>query len=219
MGGYKTWAALEEVTAANMNTYVRDNTVPQFASAAARSAAIAAPVVGTMSYLTDTGSLEVYYGATTGWRPPWSTRWGLIDRKILSAGVGYQTVVGTTMTTASDGTTSASITFTPVANRVYRFHFSPVVQVQGTTANVIGKFYKGSSTVIGWWAAETLTNNAIAKPGGVLYTADCGSTSDTFTAKFALESGGSTAVCYWGTDRPAVFSIEDVGPTGSAPVA
>ena len=79
MGGYKTWAALEEVTAANMNTYVRDNTVPQFASAAARSAAIAAPVTGTLSFLTDTNALDYYSGsawvtiagggAWTSWTP------------------------------------------------------------------------------------------------------------------------------------------------------
>lgn len=78
MGGYKTWTALEEVKAADMNTFVRDNTVPQFANSAARSSAIPSPVVGTASYLADTGSYEVYYGATTGWRPVWRDPWGLI---------------------------------------------------------------------------------------------------------------------------------------------
>lgn len=39
MAGYKTWAALEEVTATNMNSYVRDQTVNIYTNDAARTAA------------------------------------------------------------------------------------------------------------------------------------------------------------------------------------
>jgi hypothetical protein len=124
MGGYKTWAALEEVTAANFNTYLRDNSIPQFASSAARSAAIVSPVVGTFSYLADTGTIDVYYGATTGWRPVWARPWGLVPatsggtnslayRTGLS--VDYSTSAGTDV-----AVTNGSITINAVANRLYR---------------------------------------------------------------------------------------------------
>jgi hypothetical protein len=120
MGGYKTWAALEEVTAANFNSFLRDNSIPQFASAAARSAAIVSPVVGTASYLLDTGSYEVYYGATTGWRKPWSEPWGL---QVATSGgtnglswrhtlsVDYSTPAGSDV-----AVTNGSITINAVAN-------------------------------------------------------------------------------------------------------
>jgi len=145
MGGYKTWSPLEEVTAANMNSFVRDNTVPQFANAAARTAAIVSPVVGTASYLLDTGSYEVYYGATTGWRKPWSEPWGNVlyqtyatqqtgnftqtwsvnivkDRRYMITMTGqFRNSVdacGVNFSSTFDGTTTAALTATvPGANR------------------------------------------------------------------------------------------------------
>lgn len=40
------------------------------------SATRPAGVVGRSIYETDTGSFLVYYGSTTGWRPPWQLPWG-----------------------------------------------------------------------------------------------------------------------------------------------
>ena len=71
----------EPIESAWGNT-IRDRTVTPFANVAARTAAIAAPTEGMISYLADTGAFEQYYGATVGWRPPWNTAWGEIGRTV-----------------------------------------------------------------------------------------------------------------------------------------
>jgi hypothetical protein len=101
MPGWKTWAALEEVTAANMNSFVRDQTVQVFTNSSARSAAITAPTRGLVSLLTDSGALEIYYGATTGWAKPWNQPYGFITEASNGANVNASSGVWTAATTAT----------------------------------------------------------------------------------------------------------------------
>lgn len=67
MGGYNTAVTGAVITAANHNTYVRDQTVNQFATAAARDAAITAPSEGMVAYLADSDTLWFYSGSA--WKP------------------------------------------------------------------------------------------------------------------------------------------------------
>ena len=62
---YKTWSVNEILTAADMNTYVGNQTILSFAGTAARSSAIGTPVEGMLSYVGG-GTVEVYAG-TAGW--------------------------------------------------------------------------------------------------------------------------------------------------------
>lgn len=61
---------------------------------------------------TDTGKLLIYYGATTGWQPPWNTSWGEIVAPT-------QITANQTPITATVDVTSGTITWTAVANRRY----------------------------------------------------------------------------------------------------
>ena len=63
--GFRTFAVGEVLTANNVNTYLMQQTVMVFATAAARSSAITAPSEGMITYLTDSNSLWFYNG--TGW--------------------------------------------------------------------------------------------------------------------------------------------------------
>jgi hypothetical protein len=64
--GFKTFAVGEVLTATNVNTYLMQQTVMVFASAAARSTALSTNVAeGMVSYLTDSNSLWYYDG--TAW--------------------------------------------------------------------------------------------------------------------------------------------------------
>jgi len=63
---YKVWAVNEILTAADMNTYVGNQTVLSFAGTAARSSAIGTPVEGMVSYV-GSGVVEVYAGTADGW--------------------------------------------------------------------------------------------------------------------------------------------------------
>jgi hypothetical protein len=60
--GFKTFTTGEVLTAADTNGYLMQG-VNVFASAAARTAAIASPQEGQMSYLKDTNSTEYYSGS------------------------------------------------------------------------------------------------------------------------------------------------------------
>lgn len=215
MGGYKTWAALEEVTAADMNTYVRDNTVPQFASAAARSAAIAAPVVGTMSYLTDTGSLEVYYGATTGWRPPWARPWGIVP---VTSGANPDSVTGNqnfTSATVAD-ITGLTATFTAVANRNYRVTIvtnflssgiGDIAQVLITDSANAVKIQSAVNCQNGLFGVSCIATGVITLSAG----------STTLKGRACRQSGSGTVTLVAGSVYPTQLTIEDIGPTGNAP--
>ena len=62
---YKVWAVNEILTAADMNSYVGNQTVLSFSGTAARATAIGTPVEGMVSYV-GSGVVEVYAG-TAGW--------------------------------------------------------------------------------------------------------------------------------------------------------
>ena len=61
--GFRTFASGEVLTAANVNGYLMEQAVMVFASASARSTALAAPSEGMISYLTDTNAVQFYDGA------------------------------------------------------------------------------------------------------------------------------------------------------------
>jgi len=72
MAGFKTWADPDILTAADVNGYLMQQVVPRFTSTTARSAAIASPATGQLSYVTGLG-LQIWTGsawanvqATTG---------------------------------------------------------------------------------------------------------------------------------------------------------
>ena len=218
MGGYKTWAALEEVTAANFNTYLRDNSVPQFANSAARSAAIVSPVVGTFSYLLDTGRLEVYYGATTGWRPPWSRPWGLVAatsggtnglswRHTLS--VDYSTPAGSDV-----AVTNGSITINALANRLYKCTFTcPTIATDGS-GNAQIAVDNGSGTT----RARAQNWIEISKPQSatlefVIHFAATG--SQTFRAVTQRSTGFANRLVI----SDCAIWVEDMGPQTPTPPA
>jgi hypothetical protein len=62
--GYKLFATGDVLTAAQVNTYLMEQTVMRFADSAARTAALSGVLAeGMVSYLQDTNALEVYDGA------------------------------------------------------------------------------------------------------------------------------------------------------------
>lgn len=61
--GYRTFTAGAVLTAAQVQGYLQDQVVMDFASNAARTAALASPSQGMVSYLTDSNSYWQYYEA------------------------------------------------------------------------------------------------------------------------------------------------------------
>jgi hypothetical protein len=63
--GYRTFSSGEVLTAANLQGYAVDQSVMVFATSAARTTALPSASTGMMSYLVDTGRLQVATGPTT----------------------------------------------------------------------------------------------------------------------------------------------------------
>ena len=78
--GYRAFSPAEILTAANLQGYAVDQSVMVFASASARTSALASPAQGMTCFLSDSGTLWTYYGLynastnpggakTAGWYP------------------------------------------------------------------------------------------------------------------------------------------------------
>lgn len=74
--GFKTFVDGDILTAAQVNTYLMEQSVMVFASAAARTTAIAAPSEGMVTYRTDNNVIEYYDGAA--WQP-------ILDQDVIAA--------------------------------------------------------------------------------------------------------------------------------------
>ena len=61
--GYRTFSAGEVLTAANVQTYLQDQVIGVYASAAAAGSALTSPAQGQFRFLLDTDSFQYYDGA------------------------------------------------------------------------------------------------------------------------------------------------------------
>ena len=88
--GYKLFNTGDVLTAAQVNTYLNEQTVMVFASSAARTSALSGVLAeGMMSYLQDTNAVEVYNGSS------WVNVGNAGDITEVQAGVGISIASGT----------------------------------------------------------------------------------------------------------------------------
>jgi hypothetical protein len=88
--GYKLFNTGDVLTAAQVNTYLNEQTVMVFASAAARTSALTSVLAeGMVSYLQDTNAVEVYNGSA------WVGVSGTGDLTEIVAGTGITVTSGT----------------------------------------------------------------------------------------------------------------------------
>lgn len=176
---YTTLVAGTVITASWANASVRDQVVTPFATAAARTSAVTAPVEGMVSYLADSNTLNVYDGSN----------W-------IAYGRPHTATVAT-----SQGTTSGS--FTDLATT------GPAVTVTTGTAALVGVGAYCSSSVsteqaIMGYAVSGATTTAAAdatayRNAGTTITAATSFSeavltagSNVFTAKYRSSSGTAT---------------------------
>ena len=119
--GYKEFATGDVLTAADANGYLASQVVMVFASAAARTSAIASPQEGMISYLKDTNATEYYSGSA------WVA---------LGGGSGGMTLLSTTSLTGS----STSISVTPTGYNEIS------VVVSGVTNGSNGNLFMGMNS-------------------------------------------------------------------------
>jgi len=164
--GKKTFVAGEILLAQDVNEYLMDQSVMNFASSAARSSAIPTPTEGMTSYRTDIRQIEFYDG----------TRWrgasGLVLIKTQAITSGASTV------TVTDAFSSAFDN--------YRIVFSNI-----TMAGIAQAQFQVGASNTGYYSTQTLgsaTGYSVASG-----TMNFASLSNTATYDLGMLSGNTTA--------------------------
>ena len=143
--GYKLYATGDILTAAQVNTYLQEQTVMVFANAAARTTALASVLAeGMISYLKDTNSTEYYSGSA----------WVAIG---ASSASGLTLIKSQTI-----GSAVSSVTVTDAFSSTYDNY---MVTISGGSGSVSGglKFQLGSTTTgyYSWLLYGSYTGTAV----------------------------------------------------------
>lgn len=192
--GFKIWAVGEEVLAADFNDYVQEQVVATFPNAAARTAAIPAPLPGMLSYLADVGRLEQYTdkASPAGWYRAWGQPWGEV---FYSGNVGQAMTPGPVVIAGTNFTL-------PTANRRYLAQFRCNVTKDAAQGNP--KISYQTNLAVGTFAQQTVSANWVASMALIEEFTSTGGVTGLFVIVEAL--GGQVAV---GEGR---LIVTDVGP-------
>jgi hypothetical protein len=160
--GYKLFATGDVLTAAQVNTYLMQQTVMVFASSAARTTALSGVLAeGMVSYLQDTNSLEVYDGSA------WVGATGDITALTAGTGISISSATGPIPTVAIDTAVTADLTTAQtLTNKTLT---TPVISTITNTGTLT--LPTSTDTLVGRATTDTLTNKTLTSPvinGGTL---------------------------------------------------
>ena len=203
--GYKLFVNGNTLSASDLNTYVQQQTVMVFASAAARTTALSGVLAeGMISYRTDSHILEYYTGST------WSS--------VAPAGYSAPTIGSTSIGSGATVTTIAGLTLTsPVVNNPYITSPKELTTVSATAATGTVNFDLSTQGVLYYTtsAAANFTLNFRGNSGTTLNSIM--NVGDAWTGVF-LNTNGATP--YY----PTVYQVDGSTVTpkwqgGTAPSA
>jgi hypothetical protein len=160
--GYKLFNTGDVLTAAQVNTYLNEQTVMVFADSAARTSALSGVLAeGMMSYLQDTNAVEVYNGTS------WVNVGNDGDITEVQAGVGISIASGTgpipVITNSSTDliTTAGDLLYGTAADTMARLGIGTVGQVlqvnSGATAPEWATPAAGTPAFVGCQAKSTVS--------------------------------------------------------------
>jgi hypothetical protein len=153
--GYKLFATGDVLTAAQVNTYLMQQTVMVFASSAARTTALSGVLAeGMVSYLQDTNSLEVYDGSA------WVGATGDITALTAGTGISISSATGPIPTVAID--TATTVDKTTAQTLTNKTLTSPIISTISNTGTLT--LPTSTDTIVGRATADTLTNKTLTSP-------------------------------------------------------
>ena len=163
------------------------------------------PYQGQSIYESDTGSFLVYYGATTGWKPPWNQPWGVITN-----------ISSLSNTITAGNVAGLSYTLNAVANRLYQITIT-VKTSWSATGRLILTLSDGGATVQRIADYSTAVSSDQAAITGVVsrsFTAGAHSLAVAFSVISGTVVLGTTA------SNTHELTITDIGPsTSTAPTS
>jgi hypothetical protein len=180
--------------------------IPNFTSVAAAVTA-GASVDGAVVYINSGDGIEGLYAYNgSNFRLPWNMQWGRVGSAIATSNQG-------TFTTLVD-LTSLTITFTAVANRIYRVTSECTFGATGAAGDVALIIATGAGTQLqkrGTHAGGAGVGVSIS--ASVDLTPSAGST--TYKAQAQRDSGADTWTAIATSTQPNLIRIDDMGPNGA----
>jgi hypothetical protein len=142
--GYKEFTTGDVLTAADANGYLASQVVMVFASAAARTSAIASPQEGMIAYLKDTNAVEKYDGAA------WVSVGGGGGGKVLQVvQSSYSTSKVIASTTLTDTDLTATITPSASTSKILVLLSQPfLIERDSQGVEGYGAILRGGTTIV-----------------------------------------------------------------------
>jgi hypothetical protein len=138
----KVFTAGEVLAAADVNSFLMDQTVMSFAGTAARGSAIPSPVKGMTTILEDSDLLSIYDG--TNFKTSLGITGGIIQVVEGTTSTNVQTTSGTYQASGL----SATITPKSASNKVLVLVTQPIAHISGTNQNTGDwRLRRGTTTI------------------------------------------------------------------------
>jgi hypothetical protein len=198
--GYKLFATGDVLTAAQVNTFLMQQTVMVFASSAARTAALSGVLAeGMVSYLQDTNSLEVYDGSA------WVGATGDITALTAGTGISISSATGPIPTVAIDTAVTADLTTAQtLTNKTLT---TPIIATISNTGTLT--LPTSTDTIVGRATTDTLTNKTLLSPEE---RTTVSATAATGTINFDAVTQG---VLYYTSNASANWTLNIRGNSGT----
>ena len=209
---YRQWADGETLTAANLIDYVQKQVVINCDSSADYPDS-STRREGMAVYDKNADALKVYTTTSTGWQAPWNMAWGVVPATAGgTSGYGHCRVIAAQngIGTSATDVTSATVTFTAVANRLYRVVASAdLIQAATATEGQIQLLVDGTA-----YATSRIGITTTDRFANIATTFTIASGSHTVKLQ-AQAIGSGTMNISAATAAPTILTIEDAGPAGA----
>jgi hypothetical protein len=213
---YRAWVDGEVLTSANLIDYIQKNVViPCDSSADYPDSSTRRE--GMTVYDKNADKLLTYTTSTTGWVAPWNMAWGVVPATSGgTSGYGYVKLTSSPQSgigSSATDITNATVTFTAVANRLYRI--SAQADLIGTSLSVgqLQALVDGTASAS---ALQPVTGSSGAwqdRSPAIVYATTLSAGSHTIKLAASVQSGSLTV--NHSTATPTTLIIEDAGPVGA----